>query len=116
MYKFSRCDQGKHPLMNAIKNGLLDPHIDSEPIRPDPIRPEQAHPDPVIDPPNSIEDDLDDIEVRPGYTKPSTTHRPMKQSTRPMTMKPPKTTTMPSTIEEERYKVVCYYTNWAWYR
>lgn len=84
--------------MNTIKDGLLDPTIDYESLQPKPIN----------EPPNEIDDDLEDIQIKP--TKP-TTSRPMK-----VTTKPPRPITTTSPFKEERYKVVCYYTNWAWYR
>lgn len=78
--------------------------------------------DPIIEPPNAIDDDSDDIQVRP-IQKP--TSRPTQMTTQvttnwwqttalTTTTKRPVTTV--STNLEDRYKVVCYYTNWAWYR
>ncbi|KAI5633063.1 glycosyl hydrolases family 18 domain-containing protein [Phthorimaea operculella] len=104
----NRCGQGKHPLLNTIKDGLLDPNTELE----------SAQTDPVLEPPNEIDEDLEDIEVRPSYTKPSTTPRPQKMPTRPQATQPT-TTKRPQIIgsfKEERFKIVCYYTNWAWYR
>lgn len=105
---FSRCYQGRHPLLNAIKNELLNPKVD------------YAQPQPVPDTPNEIDEDLEDIEVRPVITRPKpTTSRPIKQTT-PYTTTTSTTTKKPKPPvimdEEEQYKVVCYYTNWAWYR
>ncbi|XP_059054390.1 probable chitinase 10 [Achroia grisella] len=104
----NRCGQGKHPLMNAIRNGLLDPNVE----------PETVPMEPLEEPSNSLEEDLEDIVVRPGY-KPKPTTAPVKPTTQ--TYPVVHTTKKPTTVStivfpEERYKVVCYYTNWAWYR
>ncbi|KAH9643897.1 hypothetical protein HF086_012772 [Spodoptera exigua] len=101
------CGQGKHPLVNAIKNGLLDSKVEEDTILSDPI----------IEPPNEIDEDPDDIQVRP-TKKP--TPRPTQMTTQWQTTALTTTTKRPvttvSTNLEDRYKVVCYYTNWAWYR
>ncbi|OWR42920.1 chitinase-related protein 1 precursor [Danaus plexippus plexippus] len=100
----NRCNQGKYPLMNAIKNAFLDPKIDFESLEPKPLP----------EPENTLDDDLEDIEVKPSYPKPLTS------SSRPISR--PATTVKPTTAaaiqhdEEEKFKIVCYYTNWAWYR
>ncbi|KAF9410960.1 hypothetical protein HW555_010092 [Spodoptera exigua] len=103
----NRCGQGKHPLVNAIKNGLLDSKVEEDTILSDPI----------IEPPNEIDEDSDDIQVRP-TKKP--TPRPTQMTTQWQTTALTTTTKRPvttvSTNLEDRYKVVCYYTNWAWYR
>lgn len=96
--------------MNTIKNGLLDPSIDYESLHPFPV---ELSTTPVTEPLNQLEDYLDDIEViinRP------TTQMPTKLTTKPETQKPPTITTPAPIFKEERYKIVCYYTNWAWYR
>ncbi|XP_026329984.1 probable chitinase 10 isoform X2 [Hyposmocoma kahamanoa] len=106
----NRCDQGVHPLINTIKNGLLDPSIDYESLQPSPVEQSTS---PIKEPANQIEEDLDDIEVilnRP------TTQKATKLTTKPQTQKPPILTTLAPIFKEERYKIVCYYTNWAWYR
>lgn len=79
---------------------------------------------PIYEPPNNIDEDLDDIEV-PIYHRPTSrptvrpTIRPTVRPTSQMsivssTTKKPMTAVVPA--KEERYKVVCYYTNWSWYR
>lgn len=105
----SRCGEGKHPLMNTIKNGLLDLSIDYGSLHPSPVGPTTS---PSKDPINQIEEDLDDIEV--SFNRP-TTRKPTKLTIRPETQKPIVTTPIPI-FKEEKYKIVCYYTNWAWYR
>ncbi|XP_061712227.1 probable chitinase 10 isoform X1 [Cydia pomonella] len=108
----NRCGQGKHPLLNTIKKGLLNPKIELEPIHLQPTYSSTTSRPSIDD-----YDDLDDIEVRPGYNKPTwtTTVRPMRPTSQ---MSPIVQTTKKPTVPhvEERYKVVCYYTNWAWYR
>lgn len=130
----NRCGQGKHPLINAIKNSLLESNVDEDDLLTNPL----------ADPGNGIDDD--DIQILPPKTttqKPiyrPTTQRPVYRPTtqrpttrptaRPTTQRPTQLTTLmdeivhttkkPATTVsstlEERYKVVCYYTNWAWYR
>lgn len=104
MFAF-RCGQGKHPLVNAIKNGLLDPNVDEDTVLSDPI----------VEPPNEIDEDLDDIQVRP-VMKP--TPKPTQTTTHlePIVHTTKKPMTTISNDLKDRYKVVCYYTNWAWYR
>lgn len=91
--------------MNTIKNGLLDPKIEEEKISVGSLN----------EPGNSI-DDLDDIQVKP--SKPP--YRPVGQTTELnsiiQTTKKPLTTSKPMADDADQYKVVCYYTNWAWYR
>lgn len=101
-----RCGEGNHPLLNTVMKGLLNPKIEIELVEPKPT------PHPSID----IDDDLEDIEVRPGYTKkPTTTMRPIIST--PQTGSMIQTTKRPVVVPvEEKYKVVCYYSNWAWYR
>lgn len=92
--------------MNAIKNGLLDPRIEDEPV---------LTLQPMVKPPNPLDDDLMDIEVRPGHKKPKPAPvKPIIQMDPVQTTKKPITAVTP--ITEERYKVVCYYTPWSWYR
>ncbi|XP_068629927.1 probable chitinase 10 [Battus philenor] len=99
----NRCNQGPYPLLNAIKKEFLAPNTDFEQIQP------------ITETSNQIDEDLEDIEVRPSFTKPkpTTTPRPIKETT-------PYTTTNkpipPVMDEEEQYKVICYFTNWAYYR
>ncbi|CAH4032079.1 unnamed protein product [Pieris brassicae] len=116
----NRCNQGKYPLMNAIKESFLNPKIESDTILPPPLP----------EPENNIDEDLDDIEVIPSYNKPTSrptsrptrrpTSRPTSQPTSPATSRPIQVTQTTSPVinmdEIEQQKVVCYYTNWAWYR
>ncbi|GLV44511.1 Chitinase 10 [Carabus blaptoides fortunei] len=93
-----RCGQGVHPLMNVIRDVLKDPgHGAVQPVT------SEAEPPSVVP-------------LKP--TKP----------TKPPTYLPPITTTMKQDIPQttttlrpvidpnSEYKVVCYFTNWAWYR
>lgn len=103
-------------MLNAIKNSLLDSQVYLEPV---------SH-KPLDEPPNSLDDEFEDIEVKPVVSKPIsrpvTTKKPTTTTKKPTTTtkKPTTTTTKPTTSivmdEVETYKVVCYYTNWAWYR
>lgn len=101
-----RCNQGKYPLLNTLKDSLLDPNIELE----------QEATKPFHEPQNSIDEDLEDIEVKPAYNKPTTPERPAATA-RPTTTKKPTTTAIVNDEkQEEEFKVICYYTNWAWYR
>ncbi|XP_026742791.1 probable chitinase 10 isoform X2 [Trichoplusia ni] len=106
----NRCGQGKHPLINAIKDNLLASGVEEDTI----------HSDPIYEPPNSIDEDLDDIQVLP-VTKPpkpiqiTTVKEPVKTTTKRPTTTTTTTTVAAPTVNDE-FKVVCYYTNWAWYR
>lgn len=97
-------------MLNAIKNSLLDSQVYLEPV---------TH-KPLDEPPNSLDDDFEDIEVKPVVSKPISRPVATKKPTTTTTKKPTTTTTKPTTSivmdEVETYKVVCYYTNWAWYR
>lgn len=85
--------------MNAIKDAFLNSNIDTEAVLPQPLP----------DPQNNIDEDLDDIEVIPV--------RPTKPTTRPSSPATTQSTTQIVNMDEmEQQKVVCYYTNWAWYR
>lgn len=110
---YFRCGQGKHPLINAMKDNLLAMGIEEDTI----------HSDPIYEPPNSIDEDLDDIQVLP-VTKPpkpiqvTTVKEPIKTTTKRPT-RPTTTTTTTTAVAptmNDEFKVVCYYTNWAWYR
>ena len=71
----------------------------------------------MSEPQNTLDDDFEDIEVKP-VSKPSKPSKPSTLTPRPITTttKKPTTTTEVQQDEEEGFKVVCYYTNWAWYR
>lgn len=97
-------------MINAIKDNLLAPGVEEDTI----------HSDPIYEPPNSIDEDLDDIQVLP-VTKPpkpiqmTTVKEPVKTTTKRPTTTTSTTTVAAPTVNDE-FKVVCYYTNWAWYR
>lgn len=99
--------------MNAIKNGLLNPRIDYDPIPSKPLD-TTVESKPIVDPGNYLDDDLDDIEVRPSGHKPTQSSIVDIQSQVIHTTKKPSSEA--NAYVDERYKVVCYYTNWAWYR
>lgn len=90
--------------MNAIKKALLDPRIE-----PDTVQIQSTS-----ETSNKLDDDLQDIEVRPGIKPTSMPIKPTVQmdSIVATTKRPTSTIVM----KEERYKVICYYTAWSWYR
>lgn len=68
-------------------------------------------------------DDDNDIEVTPGIVnKPTTMYPPIQTTptnsgTSAEIMKPvADENNSIMTVDNEQYKVVCYFTNWAWYR
>ncbi|KAE8573974.1 Putative chitinase [Halyomorpha halys] len=114
------CGQGKHPLLNTIAKTLASPP-NGAPTKPTTARPTTSKPPKPTKP-----------TYKPGKPgkpgKPSTT---TKKPTRPTeeTTPHPTSTNKPShkpTETEEttpvlsgpdgQFKVVCYFTNWAWYR
>lgn len=96
--------------MNTIKNELLNSNIDHNPIPSKPIESK-----PIMSPGNYLDDDLDDIEVRPSGNKP-TPPKPTVETHEEVIYTTKKPSSEVSAYVDERYKVVCYYTNWAWYR
>lgn len=107
MSNIFRCNRGKYPLLNTIKKSFLNPESFSNT--------EQVKPLP--EPANSIDDDFEDIEIKPAVSKPTIT-KPSTLAPKPITSatSKPTTTTEVQHDEVEDFKVVCYYTNWAWYR
>lgn len=108
-YVFCRCGQGKHPLLNTIKNELLG------------FSP--THSESIINHPEVEEEDDNDIVVTPPVHKRPTTSYPSIHTTETPLAIYPETTDKVNDIsndigvsDTEQYKVVCYYTNWAWYR
>nr|XP_031849252.1 probable chitinase 10 [Nomia melanderi] len=83
-----RCGQGQHPLMHSLQRMLADAPQEEEPERP-PIN----------------EADLD---PRPTST-PSTT-------TAAVAVPSSSSSTSRDHLSDDRFKVICYFTNWAWYR
>ncbi|XP_055636577.1 probable chitinase 10 [Toxorhynchites rutilus septentrionalis] len=93
----NRCGQGHHPLLTAIRNGLIDPPSGAESLPP--IVAEQGGSQEPVSP-NSISsasnsNNGNDIQ------HPSTGGTDQDEN---------------AIDSDETYKVVCYFTNWAWYR
>ncbi|GLH08614.1 Probable chitinase 10 [Gryllus bimaculatus] len=99
------CGQGRHPLLNTIRRVLADPPgpTDTTSVRPTPLPTKPT-------PPGSGGSGSGggggggDITYPP--TVSTTTQRPGK----------PGTSTTPRPGAPGEYKMVCYFTNWAWYR
>lgn len=81
-----RCGDGPHPLMHVIQRVLAQPR--------------NEHDRPVKPP----------AEWKPPVTTTMTTARPTFQPTVSVDR------VTPSTPRSEEFKVICYFTNWAWYR
>ncbi|XP_058056417.1 probable chitinase 10 [Anopheles bellator] len=86
-----RCGQGSHPLLTAIREGLRDPPTGNEVL-------------PSVVPTNS--------EPEPELGSVGGAQTPDKQ--RPDSSE--STDVDENLVDGETYKVVCYFTNWAWYR
>jgi chitinase len=96
----NRCGEGRHPLLTTIRNVLADagtgqqepiPPIDTEepskpPYKPEPVEAEHTEPPPS---------------VHSSTLEPSPTHGTTQQAL---------------VNPNSEFKVVCYFTNWAWYR
>lgn len=92
---YSRCGEGRHPLLTTIRQVLAAPGIGIQ--EPEPV---VAEPDPVL--PSEPEEPL---------------HTELPPSVIPITILPTQSTTTPAIVDHNsEYKVVCYFTNWAWYR
>lgn len=88
-----RCGEGRHPLLSTIRTVLAAPGTGQQEI----IRPEEPE-----DPEEAPEPDYSETG--------STSVVPLKpQSTT-------STTVAPLVDANSEFKVVCYFTNWAWYR
>lgn len=88
LHQFS-CGEGYHPLLTTIRKELAAPGTGTIEDIP-PIVSEDEHPEDV--PPPSVEEPQVPQEV------------------------PHSTTSTPLVDENSEFKVVCYFTNWAWYR
>ncbi|CAH1396474.1 unnamed protein product [Nezara viridula] len=114
------CGQGKHPLLNTIAKTLASPP-NGTPTRPTTTRPTTSKPTKPTKP-----------SYKPGKPgkpgkPPTTTKKPTRPteettphhtSTKKPSHKPtePEQTTPALPGPEGQFKVVCYFTNWAWYR
>ncbi|KAF3422630.1 hypothetical protein E2986_01595 [Frieseomelitta varia] len=85
-----RCSEGPHPLMHTLQKVLADP----------PSKDEECEKPPVTI------DDLDQGPMAPTVT-PTTVQTPSASST---------STDQSQTKPDSRFKMICYFTNWAWYR
>uniref|UniRef100_A0A182LZU2 Chitinase n=1 Tax=Anopheles culicifacies TaxID=139723 RepID=A0A182LZU2_9DIPT len=87
-----RCGQGSHPLLTAIREGLRDPPAGSD-VLPSIVQQSTGNE-------NALE------ETSAGITSPE------KQQPGPLDSSEEDN----NVVESDEYKVVCYFTNWAWYR
>ncbi|ENN70443.1 hypothetical protein YQE_12947, partial [Dendroctonus ponderosae] len=98
----NKCGAGRHPLLTTIRNVLADAGTGV----PEPIPPIDN--DVVPEQPQPVEaEDADDWS--------NTTHQAVvdQSSLAPAV---PQATSQPLVNPNSEYKVVCYFTNWAWYR
>lgn len=85
----NRCGEGRHPLLSTIRTVLAAPGSGTSEVIP-------AEPEP--------EEEISSV-------APVTVSPPSVTPIRPST-----TTVSPFVDTDSEYKVVCYFTNWAWYR
>uniref|UniRef100_A0AAG5DHK2 chitinase n=1 Tax=Anopheles atroparvus TaxID=41427 RepID=A0AAG5DHK2_ANOAO len=89
-----RCGQGSHPLLTAIREGLRD-------------APEGAEMIPSIVPESTVDESNEpDMGTDNGNTTPEK-QQPIDGDS---------TEEDENFVDSDEYKVVCYFTNWAWYR
>lgn len=86
---YFRCGEGRHPLLTIIRNVLADAGSG---------RPESTYTRPPPRPVEPVEAEISSTSLMP----------PITTST--------KTTTSSLVDPNSEFKVVCYFTNWAWYR
>ncbi|KAL5281574.1 Cht3 family protein [Megaselia abdita] len=110
----NRCGEGVHPLLTAIHDVLKDPPKGNEQFEPSPIEPE-----PVEIPSNNEHEHIpENIE-----TLPDSPSNQIGEIIDENHAEPIDNAIEENPLEEEQgtqtgedYKVVCYFTNWAWYR
>nr|WNT43924.1 chitinase 2 [Monochamus alternatus] len=93
----NKCGEGRHPLLTTIRNVLADPgNGEQEPIPPiEEERPAVGEPEPVETEEEPLPPRIDQTIAPP----------------------PSQTTTTQALVDvNSEFKVVCYFTNWAWYR
>lgn len=94
----NRCGGGRHPLLTTIRNVLADPGTG----QPEPIPPI---------------DDSDEKPHKVGQPEPveaeEETHQSATLESSSLAPQVPQSTIVDT---DSKYKVVCYFTNWAWYR
>ncbi|XP_025423968.1 probable chitinase 10 isoform X2 [Sipha flava] len=103
------CGQGNYPLLGAITETLGQKYGD---LNTTPMAPITNKPTTTTKPSTTEISSTTLIPTRPTkplYTKPTTTTTITTTSTT-------STTTTPRPQNTEYFKVVCYFTNWAWYR
>ncbi|XP_050082117.1 probable chitinase 10 [Anopheles aquasalis] len=91
-----RCGQGSHPLLTAIREGLRDAPTGNEVLPPVVLNPMDSE----NTPPSTIQN------LNGGITSP--------EKQQPGSMDSGEIEE--NLVDGESYKVVCYFTNWAWYR
>lgn len=97
-----RCGEGRHPLLSTIRTVLAAPGSGTAEIITEP--PTQQGIDEEPEPVEPLEPEQPEVTFKPPFVT------PIKPSTTTTT------TAEPLIDTESDYKVVCYFTNWAWYR
>ncbi|EFA10488.1 chitinase 10 isoform X1 [Tribolium castaneum] len=90
----NRCGEGRHPLLTTIRNVLADAGTGQQETIP-----------PIDEEPPSVEAVEEEREEAPPSVHSSTVVPPPQHSTTQSLVDP-----------KSEFKVVCYFTNWAWYR
>ncbi|CAH0390045.1 unnamed protein product [Bemisia tabaci] len=128
----NRCGEGRHPLLTTIAKVLAPPpgsggdvdyvtpsYESTTTTRPTTLKPitttTTKKPKPTYKPPDYEIPTRPDYEnpYRPTTTKPTTTRPPYEITT---SLKPTTTTSYYPPALKSEFKVICYFTNWAWYR
>ena len=112
----NRCGQGKHPLMNTIKAVLGPAHGQYLPTRNTEKIPSQTEEEGSTDDSHSeSESENIDPEVAAVIGEKEDEVPPILQGL-PGLFDEAEVNPIQGQIESSDYKVVCYFTNWAWYR
>ncbi|KAL3269272.1 hypothetical protein HHI36_008350 [Cryptolaemus montrouzieri] len=95
----NRCGEGTHPLLTTIRRVLANPGS-VIPVEPDALVETEAPLPPLI-PTQETDESIELSSVAAPITEP---------------LHPISSTTSPVVDQNSEFKVVCYFTNWAWYR
>ncbi|XP_076042458.1 putative chitinase 10 isoform X2 [Oratosquilla oratoria] len=109
-----RCGQGPYPLLSTIKSVLAPPRTSSEVIGPRDQTGVSGGtggtvPEPAPEPSPQVPERMPD----PAPVDPEPVPQPSPEVTH---TESPKPDVIPMPMPDGEYKVVCYFTNWAWYR
>uniref|UniRef100_A0A1B0D7M5 Chitinase n=1 Tax=Phlebotomus papatasi TaxID=29031 RepID=A0A1B0D7M5_PHLPP len=99
----NRCGQGKHPLLTVIREALRDPPAGKEPPPQTATMPKPE--EPVVD--TAVENVPEAPQVKP--------EGPAHYAEESVDVESDDSAEISNEVQND-FKVVCYFTNWAWYR